>query len=129
MNYRTVFQEQPLQFATSKFHTFVLDLDPPKVDLLQCPSCLCPEVQSVFDKLQGFLNKTLNTIQTVTSNMLSILKPSHKRSKSIRSFLPFLGNIAKSLIGISTTEVLDKVASKVAILHTENMKYFNINYH
>lgn len=124
LNYGTVFQEQPLLFATSEYwvRTFVLDLDPPEVFLLQRPSCLCPQVQSVFDKLQGYHNQTLNTIKAVTSNMLSILKSPHKCSKSKRSLLPFLGNIAKSLIGVSTSEKLDRVASNVAILHKENVK-------
>ena len=81
-----------------------------------------PPVQSVFDRLQAYRNETLNTIQTVTSNMLSMIKTPHKQSKSKRSFLPFLGNVAKSLIGVSTTDDLDQVANKVAILHKENIK-------
>ena len=124
LNYGTVFQEQPLLFATSEYwvHTFVLDLNPPNVPLFQRPTCPCPTVQSVFDRLHKYHNETMNAIHMVTSNMLSMIKTSRKQSKSKRSLLPFLGNIAKSLIGVSTTEDLDRVAEKVAYLHRENTK-------
>ena len=54
--------------------------------------------------------------------MFSMIKTSRKQSKSKRSLLPFLGNIAKSLIGVNTTEELDRVAEKVVYLHKQNTK-------
>ena len=119
-----MFQEQLLLFATSEYwvHTFVLDLNPPNVPLFQRPTCPCPTVQAVFDRLHKYHNETMNTIHMVTSNMLSMIKTSRKQSKSKRSLLPFLGNIAKSLFGVSTAEDLDRVAEKVAYLHRENTK-------
>ena len=131
LNYGTVFQEEPILFATSEYwiHTFVLDLDTPRLPPIQRPSCPCPSIQTVFDKLQMYQNETLNTINALTSDMLSMLKTHNHQSKSKRSLLPFLGNIAKSLIGVSTTDDLDRVANKVALLHKENVKLSKVFRH
>ena len=122
LNYGTVFQEEPTLFATSEYwtHTFVLDLKGPTMPLFQIPTCSCPSLLPVFHKLASLQNETLNIRNKTISDMLNMLKSPKHRPRSRRALLPFLGNIAKGLIGVSTSEDLDRVANRVNILQKQN---------
>ena len=126
INYGTVFRQLPDMFATTEYwtHTFVINMHDPS-NLQVFHPCDCPNYQPIMDELAAINNHSHYLLNDAHTHILSILPqtPNHSNpSRSRRSLLPFVGNIAKSLFGTATSDDLQRVASFASRIRTAHLK-------
>ncbi|XP_069110091.1 uncharacterized protein [Argopecten irradians] len=135
-NYGVIFKEKGTVYPTANHweHFFELQLETfPYVSERPSPCINCPWYDDVVKEIVELHRQTAMDIGTIIGKIKNLL-PHHSSaripiSRKRRSFLPFIGSIAKTLFGSATTADVTNLSKNVAMIRAKQQQMIESTSH